>query len=452
MPIVTNTRVNSIVKPVATTTPEVITTISPEEAPVSSVVVDTTWMPRQNLITHVEGASWTVEYFSQVLTKDSALSGQQLTVSAVYQQYKRIHKFELKVSSALSTSQDEETKEMSVNGQAIVYPFIVPNDGDMFIADIGQGKQALFRINSTVKKSIFNESCYEVSYVLDTDDQEKMAALRDKAIEELFFHKDRVVKGEAPLLRKKEHDAVLELEKQYRLMIYRYFEKFFSKEYKTFIVPDQPQVTYDGFIVDFILSSLDSTAHINHMHTRKLQVNEDEYLTSDNILTAILHQDLGRLNYAFTKAGLVFINQFLPNPTVNGLYYSGAKQIVYPKDFDKFNVAAKQLNGLSLQDDSTRQTNNILLQSFNLRETTDTSAVSIPVIDHSTGYIFSSNFYDKNQSQSNLETMVWDYLEFKSLDKEQLIDTTARFDHWSPLCQFYYAPVILHFIKYALTN
>lgn len=452
MPLITTNKSNSIINPTGTNTPTILPTISIDEAKVKSVFVDTQWTPKAHLLTHIEGSSWTVEYYSQAITPDSALSGQQYTVSSIYQQYRRIHKLEMKVSSPLSTSQNDETKEMEVQGNSILYPFLVPNEGDMFIADIGQGREAIFRITGTTKRSIFNEACYEINYILDNDDADKIVALRAKAIEDNFFHKEKLTVGSTPLVKKKEHDAVLQLEKHYAFMLHRYFTKFYSKEYSTLIIPDQQYTIYDSFLTEFVLATLDSTAHYNYIHTKKLQTNEDEYLKADNLLTALLHRDVGRFNYAFTKTGLVSITSFLKNPTLNGLFYSGARYVVYPRDFTLYNNTAKSLSDINLVDSNNPLSNNVLLSDLNTREITDISAVGIYPIDNNTGYILSNNFYQRTNNLSNLEDLCWKYLEYETLDIEQLLDTTGRFDQWSSLSQFYYAPIVMLLIKNRLSD
>src|ERR1035437_5683225 len=103
-----------------------VTPLAPIDATVNAVLVnsadfkstfvDLKWEPRVNLLTHIEGSSWIVNYYSQVITTDSNLSGQQYTKNPVYQSYKLIKDMEMKVTSPLATSQDAETKAMTVTG------------------------------------------------------------------------------------------------------------------------------------------------------------------------------------------------------------------------------------------------------------------------------------------------------------------------------------------------
>ena len=62
------------------------------------VTVDTRYVPQSALLTHLEGSSWTVNYYSQVLGEDNAVEGQNVTREAIYQQYRLIKGFEFKVT------------------------------------------------------------------------------------------------------------------------------------------------------------------------------------------------------------------------------------------------------------------------------------------------------------------------------------------------------------------
>ena len=159
---------------------------SPPES--KGVVVDTRYESKANLLTHVEGSSWNVNYYSQVLNADNAPIGQQVDRNAIYQQYTFIEMFELKVTQPLTSSQDSTTKEMTLIGTANVYPHVIPNRGDMFIADVGDGRTAIFKVTSCERKSIFKDTCYSIDYILTNyTTKELRADLDNKVIKKYAF-------------------------------------------------------------------------------------------------------------------------------------------------------------------------------------------------------------------------------------------------------------------------
>ena len=197
MPIVKSTQRNEV------RTDNFLPQIEPKEH--KSVVVDTKYTPLSNLIVHVEGAKWKVDYYKQVLDRDSSLAGHNPTKQAPYQQYHCIHEYILKVSSPLSTTQEDETKAMRVTGSATCYPPLVANVGDMFVADIGDGRSGIFQITNSEKKSIFKESVYEINYALvDYATGDRLNDLNKKVVKDSYFLMDYLEHGQNPLLSNEE--------------------------------------------------------------------------------------------------------------------------------------------------------------------------------------------------------------------------------------------------------
>jgi hypothetical protein len=248
--------------------------------------IDARWTPRSSLLTHIGGSSWVVNYYAQVLDKDSNLSGQQYTKNPVYQSYKKIVNLEIKVQTPLNTDQDDANKEMNVTGSGTLYPSVIPNEGDMFLADIGEGRKAVFRITSSRKNSIFKEACYDISYTLDTDNIDKQLDLEQKTIVTYYFHKDFLINGNNPLVIKSDMDTLVNLKKVYDIMLYQYFKRFYSNEFKTLI--KQAQLDYDTaenlcqkiqglkMMYFFVVHEKDLSAIMNKM------INGAKKVSSDN--------------------------------------------------------------------------------------------------------------------------------------------------------------------------
>jgi hypothetical protein len=130
-------------------------------------LIDAKITPLSSLLVHIEGSSWTTDYYSQILGVDEELSPFQPNQPSVYQQYLLVKKYELKLQGSLSISQDPETTAMTVTGNATLYPYLKPNYGDMFIADIGDGRAGMFVVNQPpTKKTILKETCWEISFEL----------------------------------------------------------------------------------------------------------------------------------------------------------------------------------------------------------------------------------------------------------------------------------------------
>jgi len=453
-----NTRDNGVINtnPIAPASTEVVTVLARSDDYITPIV-DLRWEPRVNLLTHIEGSAWVVDYYSQVIDTSSNLSGQQYTRNAVYQSYTLIKNMEMRVSSPLSTSQEPDTKGMTVTGSALLYPYVIPNEGDMFVADIGEGKIAIFRITDSVKKSIFKEACYEISYGLNNDNQTgSLVDLNQKVVKTYYFHKDFLTYGQNPLLVSSDNDVLMSLDKSYRVLAEQYFKKFFSNEYKTIMVPGQPYPVYDHFLVDYLLSEFGTRDSNEVRYIRRLNLDDDDVMKCDSIWKALKCRDISFMNTMFKRAGLVSTATFTKEPVLEGIRYTGINKVVYPTD-PILTVDYLQVNGTKVLSLDTLVpspvvpgSNNVMVRAINLRGTVAAVAESIYTVTVDDYYVLSTNFYNKTTTQSVLESIVWNYLENKPTDYTQLLDTAKTYFQWGVLEQFYYIPIIMTLIRSAV--
>lgn len=417
------------------------------------VAVDSRTNPRANLLVHIEGHKWVVDYYSQVLNSDSQLSGLQPSVSAVNQQFLMIKDMEMRVSSPLSTTQDEVSKTMIVQGTAVLYPFTIPNEGNMFTGDLGDGTLGLFRITRTVKLSIFKEACYEITYILDTDNEAKLAALAQKVVKVVHFHKDFLTYGQSPLLIPSEHHALLELEKVYDTLMRQYFKRFFSNEFKTLMVPGQGSTVYDGFLVRFVLAQFTTWDSPEIRSIRRINTDDDETMSCDSLWRALAEGDMAYLNTAFTRAGLVSTRLFTQDPCMDGIRYTGIERAVYPLN-PVLCVDGMQTNptkgvtatGLITPPAAPGQLSETVWADNLLPLPTSTVPAIHPVAADDF-YVLSEHFYKRDAGMSSLEALVWNHLEGKEADLQLLVTTAKRYTQWGALEQFYYAPILMVLIR-----
>jgi hypothetical protein len=452
MPLITGNPnyADGLIKASATAdTPLPITSITTTSPAYKGVEVDDRWLPKSYLLTYIEGSSWIVDYYSQVLNTDSALAGQQLTTSEIYQDYTKIVNMEMRVVTPLDTVQDDVTKAMEVSGAANLFKFIIPNAGDMFVADIGEGKNAIFRVTDSIKKSIFTEAVYEITYSLDSQLPEKFADLENKVVETLYFHKDYLNLGKNPLIVKSDLDVLLEINEVYSSLFKQYFKKFFSNEYKTLIVPGQSTAIYDHFLVEFLLSQFNTWDSPEVMRLRKLNVSDDQVMNGYSLWDVLKQRDISYFNLCFTKTGLVNVEQFTKNPLLEGIRYTGISYIVYPID-PQLNVDNTIVNNVKtigvetiVKPSASLGQLNQMVRASNLRNLTDlVDGIKDVTVDNY--YVLSSDFYhDVPLTQSVLESTVMKYIKKQTIDPSSLLETAKLYTKWGLLEQFYYIPILM---------
>ena len=141
--------------PVAPKTPS---TVAVADKEYSHSIVDTKQQPLNSLVTRIAGSSRDVDYYSQVLSGAETPQTYSVNLAPHLQQYRLIEDFEIKQQD-FDYSFSDETNEVSGSGTALIYPPLIPNIGDVFIADIGDGRVGLFSLTRVEKKSIFNQAC-----------------------------------------------------------------------------------------------------------------------------------------------------------------------------------------------------------------------------------------------------------------------------------------------------
>jgi len=442
MPIVDDTDVESN-KPILTPIRDAIPDFK-------SVTIDTRYIPVANILTHVEGSSWTIDYYSQVLNDDSALSGQNLNRNAIHQAYKLIEGMEVKVTTALTSVQDEVGKTQTMSGVATVYPFLIPNIGDMFIANIGDGRRGIFKVTGSERRSIFKDTCHVIEYqLIDYDTAERRNDFAIKTVETFQFVKDFLMHGQNPLLIKDEYLLVEKLRAHRETMIKRYFKSFISGEFKTLLIPGQPFTVYDSFLTNAVMSMFNVLDTPELLQIRRLNCDGDDVMSSLQIWDVLRNRDIDLLKNSCRKMGLVGTCTFTQDPMFDGVRYSGVEYLMYPIDPELSSdyrrvYASKPLAAETLvPEPSAVRTLADLIAAPVLESVAATDVDLIHEVLEDDCYVFSQMFYDNADDQSRLELCVRDYLAGNAPDNRQLLVFCETYNSWGSLERFYFIPVIL---------
>lgn len=420
-----------------------------------AVAVDLKRDPKETILAHVEGMSWTVDYYSQVLGRDSGVAGQGLGTDPQFQQYKLIKGMEIKVTSALSHSQDTETMVDEETGTATLYPFVIPNKGDMFIADLLDGRRGIFEITASQRLAIFREACHSIDYKLVSfGEQARLDDLARKTIQTAFFEKDFIYHGQNPILVGDDYENLQFLRRNYGTLITQYFKRFYSKEYGTLIMPDQTGVVYDAFLVRAIFQHL-STWDARELTTlRQLNCDDDQVMNADSVWTVLVERNRALLQDAFHQVGYVSSRSFTQNPIFEGIRYSGIEQVIYPID-PMVRVDNQQTQNIKAAGEFVPVRREVMnrkpLSSLINAAQEDQTKVGIKDTFDNGYYVFSQAFYENDRTtadaQSKLELCVQDYLDGAEIDfsrVRELVEASAR---WDSVNSFYFIPVLIILIK-----
>jgi hypothetical protein len=437
--------------------PKPVLTIAKPDA--KNIAVDLKYNPKETLLSHVEGMSWTIDYYSQVLGRDTQPKGLELGLDPAYQQYKLINAMEVKVTSALQASQDNETNEMAEQGTATVYPFVIPNKGDMFVADLLDGRRAIFQITDVKRLSVFREAVHSIDYSLvNFGEPAWLDNLKRKTVQTTYFEKDFIAHGQNPVLVSDDYENLQFLRRQYGTLVTQYFKRYYSREYATLILPDQPNVTYDAFLVRAVFQHLTTWDARELTNLRQLNCDDDQVMASDSIWTVLMERNRALLADAFQTVGYVGARTFTYEPMMEGIRYSGVEHVIYPNDpmvrvdnqFEQNVKAAGEFVPVR----STvppRKTLASLMSTAQQAEDGDPTKVGIKDTFTDGYYVFSKAFYDNDRTtesaQSDLELAVQDYLDSKEIAYDRMRALVEASVRWDNVNSFYFIPVLLILIK-----
>lgn len=427
--------------------------------------VDTRYTPLASMMQYVEGSNWTVTYYSQVLGQDSEPTPLSLDRAPIYQQYVRILKMEMKVTSPLTQQIDPESHGFTVTGAATTYPHFIPNKGDMFLADIGDGREGMFVVTSTEKRTILKESYYTIEYQLatysDGDRQAYLDNLDFKTVKTTHFVKDFLVFGQNPQVLSDDYNDLQAFEAEYAELISLYFHDFFSHRYQTLLVPDQTKITYDPFLVRALLDVVGTDEHPYVSRIRLPSVQGDLALLGPTVWDALCKLSYSTLKTAVFKAGLVTSLQFKSFPQYGSVYYSGIEAVVFPKDrrtdIDRVVsttlYTADTLSPLATGQLRYAELDRLALeppQSQFYESDDDEGLPDIVKVTEDDYYVFTGALYrDESEASlsSNLERLTRALLRGEAVDKVILHRLARTAKHWANLERFYYIPVLLILLK-----
>lgn len=452
----------AIMKDKATAAPVVQHTPAKIESAQSlSVIIDNNQTPIDSLITHVAGSAVVVDYYRLVVNKDNALYSQDVGQTGVQQQYILYKAFELRQKGSLSVDQDDTDKVFTVRGTAVVHSGLIPNEGDMISADVGDGRVGIYNVTRSQRLAIMKDTVYQIEYSLvyfTNDKPESFLDLTKKVIETYHYVKERLDYNDTPFLTAEEYKFILRIGGYYKELSSYYFAWFFSKEFAAFIVPGQPSSTFDYFLYKAYRSIFrDGQSDAMQKH-QAINIDDDDVIDRGfDLFTVLLERSADRFLLCDQKAGITRTVTFHRDGASSNIRYTGIRNLVYPLTKE---VRADQ--------NHNRMYHPVLdvplvptLRSLELGETTkEVTAILfgtkqvflIKPVTIDTCYVFSQDFYDRTSNLSLLEEQTLAYIDNKALNPATIKLLCENCKYWPRLERFYYIPVLLILIQSILKD
>ena len=421
-----------------------------------SIIVDDKSTPINSLLAYIAGSIWTVDYFSQVVSRDNDLREIDPGQSDILQQYQRTIGLEIRVESTPATSYDSETGLTTVHGSGLLYPFMTPNVSDYFVSDMANSEKAIFRITQVDRKTFNRDSVFAIEYDLVgfvSAQPVIYQSLIDKTIRSYHFSRDRLIDGLQPTIKTEEFQKVVNLKTAYSNLASHYFKSFYDHRYQTLVLPGQSYAIYDSFLLSYLLKIVETTDAPEIRSIRQLPTDGDRFFEQTQFWDMMLNKNYQARTQCNNVMGLVSKLIFNFNTFIHGAMYTNIDYFIYPNNPDLSTSVAgeNEYKVLSFETiiDTTPYKGGLTTAISNQYVTATKVYELIKEILTDTTYVLSSDFYNETTNMSVLEIITKDYMKNSSIDLDMLYALLAQYPNWKRLEQFYYGPILLTLIKEA---
>lgn len=414
--------------------------------PGKTVVSDEYRNPTHHLMQYGVGSPWTVKaYYRQLLGINDAMSLIDVGVIDPTQQFERIDSLIISVTNALQGSQDTETMGYELSGSGEIFNSIIPNKGDVFVVDVGDGYEGVFVVLNTERKAYNKVANYEVQYgMVFRMSPEIQATLDATTVRTFVYEPRRLALHEDPLVTKDAHSkyvSVLELEQTLKE---NYANDFYSPHAKTILMPsDTNQRYYDVFVADYARK-----LGVSHQYSSINTHNHDPY-KSDELRTVwwwlATHNAHSRIHDEMRMWDTV---AFRGRVSQGGIGWAPIDYTTFPKHEALKKPQAIAQGGVGHKARALPQSSEEI--DLAPAQTVLNGQLTLPWYGRANDegkYIFSAAFYAGNYSNI-LEYGIRCYLNKAALETSTVIELANRLYDLPELERFYYTPAVLALLHY----
>lgn len=421
--------------------------------------VDTRYIPRQTLLTYVTGSKWLVNYYSQVVDQDSGLSAHQLSRPGHTQSYKLIKQFLLRVTQGLQASQDPVTKVMSITGTAnTVVSGFIPNVGDCFLADVGDGYEGLFEISMTEKLSIYKDAVYSIEYVMVSHSSPELVAdLASKTVDTVYYRGDYLLYGQKPMINTSEMGYLDFFSRQIKSLTTYYFARYFDDQFQTITMPEQTQSVYDPYLINALTQffSTDDAKELSRI--RVLNIGNIPRGDVYTVWNAVVEPNRANFRLMEKSIGPTSSGFFPATIQMNAIRFTGIKYVMFPlgagaalDNTQHSDAISSTLTFASKSISNIEAINELRDEVF--KDTPFALIDVVPPVFQDNAYLFSNAFYSGTDGVTLFEVCVRKHIREEPLDPAVLKLLVDSVYFWGELERFYFIPILIIMLKSYMVN
>ncbi|AFI55456.1 hypothetical protein TSMG0173 [Halocynthia phage JM-2012] len=384
----------------------------------------------------VEGSPWRGYYYQMLRQKDDVSDVVDVLVDASYQQYTKINNYVAKLQGDLSYTITEDTKESALVGQMIIVDAIVPNKGDVWVAERGVNRIGVFLVTSTERLSGFSNAAYLIDIKLieesdSTSRGKRLQSLEEKVVSNYHYNEKYLYLGSKPLLSTNElHQSKNRRQDGIRLAE-DYMREFYRNDACTLVLDIDGTLIYDPYLTEFVTNTFP-------VNVSMIRAYNDEARSAETFLDNLVSKN-GRLSMLIAKEmHLVSVTKVQDLQFLYGIHHTPIQYLVRPKDDVSDDTA--YLGYGCFEHLTEVELRNVVPISSPMSTGT---IHPVPVIGYNSSYVLSTDWYNGSTENTIFESMVTDWLEGNPLDQTKLDNVLLAYKQFTTLERFYITPVLV---------
>lgn len=408
----------------------------------------------KELIKHVSGHPWTVNYYGVLRHNGNTLESFDPLSYDHQQPHYKINGLILQVDSPLSSSYDDEEGITSVQGSAIVPLGIRPNMGDLFLANVDSGEDAWLIVTAVERKAFTKETLYQISYKVHkyaSEDASFGETLERRINTEYYFNKDTNYFNRDLLISTSEHNAKEHLKSFMEESMEYYMRTFSSRVSGTVLLPGISTSCYDPYIMRFLRKVVPSRVLLDG----KFYIYEqlDDVLSDPTVLDLIGQRSALHVGSINKLQHLVNVTYTRAKARLGTIGFSSVDYTMYPlnPNTDRY-VGHHREDAINAITENPKTDKNYFIDNELVEEGVNNDGVFtvplLPELFKDNYYIVTEQFYDYLEDRSSIQDLSYveiilaRFLLREAIDKEDLYKIIKNYPRWSLLHQFYYLPVM----------
>lgn len=168
---------------------------------------------------------------------------------SVHTSWTQIRNMELRCQNEFTFDFDMDKNVGKIESEALMFPGFTPKVSDLFLYELRNGKIGVFTISSIQRLAIGQDTYFKITFTA----QEFLTASKRNLLQKqtsmvCYFDKVKFIYGNKALLKSEEYIQQNELISIRKEIIRNYMDRFYSKDFSSFIRPDG---LYDPYVVEY---------------------------------------------------------------------------------------------------------------------------------------------------------------------------------------------------------